>query len=63
MKRDLLSEKIKILAKQYLSRVKNIFRDDKLIEFYFKLLHRNFVTKRKLFTYGITENALVHPAN
>ena len=27
-------------------------------EFYLKLLDRNFVTKRELFTYGIAENAL-----
>ena len=33
-------------------------RDNKLREFYLKLLDRNVVTKRELFTYGIAENAL-----
>ena len=48
----------KILAQHYFSHVKNISRDNKLREFYFKLLDRNVVTKRELFTYGIAENAL-----
>ena len=48
----------KILAKHYFSRVKNICRDNRLREFYFKLLHRIVVTKRELFTYVIAENAL-----
>ena len=54
--RDLLPEII--LARHHFSRVKNICRDNKLREFYFKLLHRIVVTKRELFTYGIAENAL-----
>ena len=54
--RDLLPEII--LAKHHFSRVKNICRDNKLREFYFKLLHRIVVTKRELFTYGIAEKAL-----
>ena len=54
--RDLLPETI--LARHHFSRVKNICRDNKLREFYFKLLHRIVVTKRELFTYGIAENAL-----
>ena len=48
----------KILAKHYFSHVKNICRDNKLREFYLKLLHRIVVIKRGLFTYGIAENAL-----
>ena len=52
--RDLLPEKI--LPRPHLSRVKNICRDNKLREFYFKLLHRIVVTKRELFTYCIAEN-------
>ena len=48
----------KILAQHYFSHVKNISRDNKLREFYLKLLDRNVVTKRELFTYGIAENAL-----
>ena len=43
----------KILAQHYFSHVKNISRDNKLREFYLKLLDRNVVTKRELFTYGI----------
>ena len=38
--------------------MKNICRDNKLREFYFKLLHRIVVTQRELFTYGIAENAI-----
>ena len=38
--------------------MKNICRDNKLREFYFKLLHRIVVIKRELFTYGIAENAI-----
>ena len=56
LERDFLPEKI--LARHHFSRVKNICRDNKLREFYFKLLHRIVVTKRELFTYGIAENAL-----
>ena len=48
----------KILTQHYFSHVKNICRDNKLREFYLKLLHRIVVTKRELFTYGIAENAL-----
>ena len=54
--RDLLPEIT--LVRHHFSRVKNIDRDNKLREFYFKLLHRIVVTKRELFTYGIAENAL-----
>ena len=54
--RDLLPETI--LARHHFSRVTNICRDNKLREFYFKLLHRIVVTKRELFTYGIAEKAL-----
>ena len=54
--RDLLPEKI--LAKRYFSRVENICRDNKVREFYFKLLHRIVVSKRELFTYGIAKHVL-----
>ena len=56
--RDLLHVPEKILTQHYFSHVKNICRDNKLREFYVKLLHRIVVTKRELFTYGIAENAL-----
>ena len=39
------------------SRVKNVCRDDKLREFYFKLLHRIVVTKKELFLFDLAENA------
>ena len=48
----------KILAKRYFSRVENICRDNKVREFYFKLLHRIVVSKRELFTYGIAKHVL-----
>ena len=48
----------KILTQHYFSHVKNICRDNKLREFYLKLLHRIVVTKRELFKHGIAENAL-----
>ena len=54
--RYLLPEKI--LAKRYFSRVENICRDNKVREFYFKLLHRIVVSKRELFTYGIAKHVL-----
>ena len=54
--RDLLPEKI--LAKRYFSRVENICRDNKVREFYFKLLHRIVVSKRELLTYGIAKHVL-----
>ena len=54
--RDLLPEKL--LSRHYFSSVKNICRDNKLREFYFKVLHRIVVTKRELFTCGIAENSL-----
>ena len=39
------------------SRVKNVCRDNKLREFYFKLLHRIVVTKKELFLFGLAEDA------
>ena len=45
-------------AEHYFPLVENIYRDNKLREFYFKLLHRIVVTKRELCKYGIAENAL-----
>ena len=40
------------------TRVKSICSDNKLKEFYFKLLHRTVVTKKELFIYGIEDNSL-----
>ena len=38
--------------------MKTIFKDNKLREFYFKLLHRTIVTKKGLFLYGKENNML-----
>ena len=38
--------------KTIFSRVKNVCKDNKLREFYFKLLHRIVVTKKELFLFG-----------
>ena len=35
---------------------KNVCRDNKLREFYFKLLHRIVVTKKELFLFGLAED-------
>ena len=43
--------------KPFFSRVRNVFRDNKLREFYFKLLHRIVVTKKELFLFGVAEDA------
>ena len=40
------------------TRVKSICSDNKLKEFYFKLLHRTVVTKKQLFIYGVEDNSL-----
>jgi len=40
------------------TRVKSICSDNKLKEFYFKLLHRTVVTKKHLFIYGVEDNSL-----
>jgi len=37
-------------------RVKNVCRDTKLREFYFKLLHRIVVTKKELLPFGLAED-------
>ena len=41
----------------FFSRVRNVCRDNKLREFYFKLLHRIAVTKKELFLFGVAEDA------
>ena len=41
----------------FFSRVRNVCRDNKLREFYFKLLHRIVVTKKELFLFGVAEDA------
>ena len=38
--------------------MKTICKDNKLREFYFKLLHRTIVTKKELFLYGKEDNML-----
>ena len=38
------------------SRVKNVCKDNKLWEFYFKLLHRIAVTKKELLLFGKVED-------
>ena len=40
--------------------VKSICSDNKLKEFYFKLLHRTVVTKKELFIFGIEDRLCVH---
>ena len=42
--------------KAFFSRVKNVCKDNKLREFYFKLLHRIVVTKKELFLFGKAED-------
>ena len=48
---------IKHLWKPFFTRVKSVCKDNKLREFYFKLLHSNriVVTKKELFLFGKTE--------
>ena len=43
--------------KPFFSRVKNVCKDTKLKEFYFKLLHRIVVTKKELFLFGMEDNS------
>ena len=43
--------------KPFFSRVKNVCKDNKLKEFYFKLLHRIVVTKKELFLFGMEDNS------
>ena len=43
--------------KPFFSRIRNVCRDNKLREFYFKLLHRIVVTRKELFLFGVTEDA------
>ena len=54
--RDLLPDRVQIDS--YFSRVKYISRENKLGEFYFKLLHRIVVTKRELHLFGIENDML-----
>ena len=42
--------------KPFFGRVKNVCNDNKLREFYFKLLHRIVVTKKELFLFGVVED-------
>ena len=42
--------------KTIFSHVKNVCKDNKLREFYFKLLHRTVVTKKELFLFSKTED-------
>jgi len=46
--------------KPIFSRVKDVCKDNKLREFYFKLLHRPVVTKKELFLFGKGEGKSVH---
>ena len=43
--------------KSFFSHVKNVCKENKLREFYFKLLHRIVVTKKELFLFGIADDA------
>ena len=43
--------------KPFFSRTKNVCKDNKLREFYFKLLQRIVVTKRELFLFGMEDNS------
>ena len=43
--------------KPFFSRIRNVCRDNKLREFYFKLLHRIVVTQKELFLFGVAEDA------
>ena len=43
--------------KTFFSRSKCVCKDNKLKEFYFKLLHRIVVTKKELFLFGLAEDA------
>ena len=54
--RDLLPDTVRIDS--YFSRVKYISKENKLREFYFKLLHRIVVTKRELHLFGIENDML-----
>ena len=47
-----------IPMESYFSDMKTLCKDNKLREFYFKLLHRIIVTKKELFLYGIEDNML-----
>lgn len=52
--RDLQSIDLKLNV--YFKYLRNICKENKLREFYFKLLHRIIVTKKELFLYGIENN-------
>ena len=45
--------------KPFFSRIKNVYKDNKLREFYFKLLHRIVVTKKELFLLGMEDNSTI----
>ena len=47
-----------IPLESYFGDMKTICKDNKLREFYFKLLHRTIVTKKELFLYGKEDNML-----
>ena len=54
--RDLQVDQIPL--ESYFGDIKTICKDNKLREFYFKLLHRIIVTKKELFLYGKEVNML-----
>ena len=54
--RDLQVDHIPL--ESYFGDMKTICKDNKLREFYFKLLHRTIVTKKELFLYGKEDNML-----
>ena len=54
--RDLQVDQIPL--ESYFGDIKSICKDNKLREFYFKLLHRTIVSKKELFIYGIEDNML-----
>ena len=43
-------------SRHLFNRVKNVWKNNKLKEFYFKLLHRMVVTRKGLFFYGMESN-------
>ena len=47
-----------IPLESFFSEIQFLCKDNKLREFYFKLLHRIIVTKKELFLYGIKDNML-----
>ena len=52
--RDLHSEEFRL--DDLFSRVKNVCKENKMREFYFKLIHRIVVTKKELFFFGIEDD-------